>query len=468
MEKKPILLPMLYLTFLLLFGCAKVDQSIPQSNSLASTTAADRIRTGTVQASIAATKYYVDPSSTAATVNGSITAPFKSISQLSSVSLAAGDSVFFKRGQVFSGALNISKSGTATSPIVYTNYGTGTLPVFNNAFTDIINLNSVKYVVIDGINITDYTMSTTDHSIQANVSYAININSSTNCTITNCSISLVGIGIAITAGSDYTTIKNNSFLNLRMVRNTPTSINANDDYGANGMVIGSSYNNILNNNFTDCWANSYDYGYDGGAVEIFGSTMNNNNIMYNTANNCNGFIEVGSNSSGICDNSLVAYNKVLNCAGTGTFQTAGTFAVKITNFQYFNNDFVETVSQFAKPTYLFYSALKTPPAGMLVLKNNIFWLSTGINIFPSYFNNGTVVHSNNIYQLQSGTVGLSANTTNLTGASIPLFVSTVGSPINWNYNLMVGSPAIQFGTYVGINYDFNGKAISGNPNAGIM
>ena len=78
------------------------------------------------------------------------------------------------------------------------------------------------------------------------------------------------------------------------------------------------------------------------------------------------------------------------------------------------------------------------------------------------------MHSNNIYQLQSGTVGLSANTTNLTGASIPLFVSTVGSPINWNYNLMVGSPAIQFGTYVGINYDFNGKAISGNPNAGIM
>ncbi|MFM6995171.1 MAG: hypothetical protein ACKOWO_08670 [Sediminibacterium sp.] len=94
-------------------------------------------------------------------------------------------------------------------------------------------------------------MSPTDRSIPANVKYAINLNNSTYCTISNMDISLVGVGISVGYGSNYNRITKNIISNLRMVRNTPTSVNANDDYGANPMVIQSSYNTIDCNGFVE-------------------------------------------------------------------------------------------------------------------------------------------------------------------------------------------------------------------------
>ncbi len=227
-----------------------------------------------------ATNYYVDPSSTSATTNGSLNYPWKTISQVNSGTtlLNPGDTVFFKRGQVYSGRLTINRSGSSTAPIVYTNYGTGELPEFNNAVSDIINIYSKQYIVIDGFKIIDRSISETDHTVQAKISYAINVENSPYCTIRNCDISRVGVGISVTAGSNFTNIIGNYMHNMRMVRNTPVSINPDDDYGANPMVIGSSNNLISNNRFEECWALSYDYGYDGGAVEFFGASMNNNKV----------------------------------------------------------------------------------------------------------------------------------------------------------------------------------------------
>jgi len=91
-----------------------------------------------------AINYYVDPSSTSTTVNGSLASPWKTIAQVNSgtTALNPGDTVFFKRGQTYSGRLTVSRSGTASSPIVYSNYGTGNLPEFNNAVSDIITLSN--------------------------------------------------------------------------------------------------------------------------------------------------------------------------------------------------------------------------------------------------------------------------------------------------------------------------------------
>ena len=454
------------LVFIVINGCKKTETTpTPQVNA---TTSSDQVK---VNAVTNARKFYVDPSSTASTSNGNFSSPFKSIAQVNATTLYAGDSVFFKSGQVFAGALNIRFSGTATDPIVYTNYGNGMLPVFNNAFSNIVNFNTVKYVVLNGIKITDYTMSPTDRSIPANVKYAINVNNSTNCTISNMDISLVGVGISVGNGSNYNRITKNNISNLRMVRNTPTTVNSNDDYGANPMVVQSSNNTIDYNFFKDCWALSYDYGYDGGAVELYGTNISNNKIVYNTAVDCNGFVEVGSATNGIADGNIVAYNKIINCGSAGTFQTSGTFAVKISNFQYYNNNFIETVKQFAKPSNLFYSSLRTPPAGMLVVKNNIFWLSSGVNAYPTYLNNSAVVHSNNIYRMANGVVGITLNGTELYNRTLNLFtdISSI-SPLAWNYNLVPGAKAINFGvnTNVGLNKDFNGNAFNGNPDVGIL
>jgi parallel beta-helix repeat protein len=361
-----------------------------------------------------ATNYYVDPSSTSTTANGSLAYPWKTIAQVNSGTtlLNPGDSVFFKRGQSYSGRLTISRSGSATAPIVYTNYGTGNLPEFNNAITDIINIYNKQYIVINGIKIIDNSISTTDHTVQAKISYAINIENSPNCTISNCDISLVGVGIAVLAGSDNTTITGNYMHNMRMVRNTPTSVNPDDDYGANPMVIGSSNNTISNNRFEECWALSYDYGYDGGAVELFGGTMNNNKVMNNTAINCNGFMEIGSSSNGTAQNNIVAYNKIINCGIIGVYQNGSTFSVTVNNLQYYNNTVVETVKQYSQPGVMFWMA-GTGAAGMVVVKNNIFWLSSGTNFASSKFNSGQMVHSNNIFRMSSGSLGITLNSSEL-------------------------------------------------------
>jgi hypothetical protein len=444
-------------------GCKKIEPPVTSKPDVMNST--DEVKSSAVKN---ARKFYVDPSSTATTSNGSFSAPFKSIAQVNSTLLLAGDTVFFKSGKVFSGTLNIRHSGTASDPIVFTNYGSGYIPVFNNTASNVINFTNVKFVVLSGIKITDYSMNASDRSIPANVKYAVSLTNSTNCTISNLDISLVGVGISIGSGSNYNKITQNNISNLRMIRNTPTTINANDDFGANPIVIQSSYNIVEYNYFKDCWALSYDYGYDGGAVELYGTSISHNRIVYNTAIDCNGFVEVGSATNGIAEGNIVAYNKIINCGSAGTFQTSGTFAVKISGFQYYNNNFIETVRQFAKPASLFYSSLRTPPSGMLILRNNIFWLSSGINAFPTYLNNASVIHSNNIYRMSTGTIGITLSNTELYSKTINLFTNTIGSPSSWNYQLLPGAPAINFGvhTNLGFNKDFNGKPIVNQPDAG--
>jgi len=59
--------------------------------------------------------------------------PWQTISKLNSFfsSLNAGDSVLFKRGEVFDGSIIIDKSGSSDNPIIIAAYGTGTKPIIN-------------------------------------------------------------------------------------------------------------------------------------------------------------------------------------------------------------------------------------------------------------------------------------------------------------------------------------------------
>ncbi|MFT3680506.1 MAG: right-handed parallel beta-helix repeat-containing protein [Ferruginibacter sp.] len=78
-----------------------------------------------------AKNYYVSASGNDANAGTSITAPWKSINKVNSFfsSIAAGDSILFKRGETFYGTIRVNKSGTSGSPIVISAYGTGTMPV---------------------------------------------------------------------------------------------------------------------------------------------------------------------------------------------------------------------------------------------------------------------------------------------------------------------------------------------------
>ncbi|HEY0058052.1 MAG TPA: right-handed parallel beta-helix repeat-containing protein [Flavisolibacter sp.] len=59
--------------------------------------------------------------------------PWRSLGKLNAVfsSLEPGDTIFFKRGDVFEGSLNITRSGSSNSPIVLAAYGSGPKPVIS-------------------------------------------------------------------------------------------------------------------------------------------------------------------------------------------------------------------------------------------------------------------------------------------------------------------------------------------------
>lgn len=60
---------------------------------------------------------------------GNETSPFQTISKLNSLSLSPGDKILFKKGDVFTGQIVVSYSGSIGSPIIYDSYGTGDLPI---------------------------------------------------------------------------------------------------------------------------------------------------------------------------------------------------------------------------------------------------------------------------------------------------------------------------------------------------
>lgn len=74
--------------------------------------------------------YYVDPSGSDGNNGTSSSTAWQTLSHVSSKTFAAGDQILFKRGAMFSGALQLKGSGTPTNPIVVDQYGTsGAKPI---------------------------------------------------------------------------------------------------------------------------------------------------------------------------------------------------------------------------------------------------------------------------------------------------------------------------------------------------
>ena len=419
--------------------------------------------------------YYVDSSSTG-TDSGTLANPYKTISKVNSLALNPGDQVLFKKGTTYSnvGFLYISRSGTSGSLITYSTYGTGSAPVFDKVGTGFTSVyfQRVNYVQVNGLQITDTTISPTNRSPLANVGAGVAMEGSTHCLLSSMSISLVGAGVTADLNTgiscDYNTFTNNYIYNLRMVY---TGSGNNDDYGANGIILSGASNNVISyNTFEGCYATSPDYGVDGGALEYYNS-CSYNTAIYNTAINCNGFFENGADSpTNNCSNNVFAYNKIINCGGCAYIHATGSFNVNTSNLQFYNNVIVDTVTQLANYSYMFWSDA-APATGSIVVKNNIFWVTTNNVVYKnSVFNSGSIIHSNNIYRMTTSSVGLPLLVTNqsLFDRSVNLFTSTLTTPAEWNYYPLAGAPSIQYGTNVGITKDFAGNTVSAKPTAGIF
>jgi len=86
---------------------------------------------------VSATDYYFANSGDDTTGDGSIGNPYKTITKLNTLSLVAGDTVYFNRGDTWrftSDAFLDMRSGDSTGRITYKDYGTGSKPLFLGSF----------------------------------------------------------------------------------------------------------------------------------------------------------------------------------------------------------------------------------------------------------------------------------------------------------------------------------------------
>lgn len=90
-------------------------------------------RIATIDVTSNSTLFYVSNDGDDIDNGTSETTPWKSLQQVSQSRFIPGDSIFFRRGDVFTGQLVVNSSGTTGAPIVFSSYGTGDKPVIDGA-----------------------------------------------------------------------------------------------------------------------------------------------------------------------------------------------------------------------------------------------------------------------------------------------------------------------------------------------
>lgn len=409
-----------------------------------------------------ATNYYVSQGA-AGTNGGTLANPWTSVASINFALIGSGDSLLCQRGKKYTSTqINITRSN-----FVWGAYGTGAAPLFwGNGSTRpyLFYLNNVNNVIIRDIQIVDTTISSTDRNILAKLQRAVTFDgTSTGCNVINCYFDRVGLAVYFAGGSNK--FHNNEVTNGRMIVNTNDG--GVDDYGANAFVISTSGNEFIGNYVHDCWANSYDFAFDGGNDFYCPSgTCGSNIIAYNTFYDSNGCFEFTGDSP---DNIFI-YNKLVQCESNMYFQSAASYDYSGNVFA--NNVCVElTLGRLGEPRLIGSSG--NLPAGSLLMYNNVFNLASGVDVS----NNATgKTHQNNIYKLSNGSVtNYTLNASEL-ATNTTLWTSTAGAPLTWNYTPSTGSVLIDFGTSIASlvtplfpSYtDFAGNLVGNPPNAGIL
>lgn len=402
--------------------------------------------------------YYVSSSYTGSIANGGSTTPWKSMSSINQSVLVPGDSVLFKRGDTFTGSINITKSGTSGNPITWGAYGTGNKPLFTGTgvFLDaLFYIDSKNYNTFDNLEVKDPTIdiNSTTRTVLSKIRRPFQMDNTAHDNIVqNCSISACGLGVFFVGPSN--TMQHCRVADMTMIvdTNEGSQPGADNDYGANPFVIVGANNKILDNTFVRCWAHSFDYTFDGGTDIITSGpgTGDGTQILRNKWIDVMGVVEFKGAQSGV----VFAYNAVINCGENFCFQSSGV------SLAVHNNTFIQTVT----PRVGAGNKLFGCGTGTVNLKNNIFWLINTIGIA----NSGTgITHENNIYNVVGG-IGYTLGVTEQSTTAAIFTDITNADPELWDLTPLAGSLPINFGQDLGYASDIAGTTIIGAPDAGAV
>jgi hypothetical protein len=356
---------------------------------------------------------------------------WSSLIKLNETKFLPGDVINLKRGSSWTGTFIINASGTDTQPIIFTTYGEkGDLPIFRNPWDGKKLTVGIwikgNWIILEKIKVKEAQLAGIYIDERA-----------TNNIVRNVEATQVGEGINVHGESNK--IINNYIHDLTMVINTE---GGDDDYGAVGIWLFNSNNEVAYNSLINCRAPSYDYGEDGGAVEFY-SDVNNSYIHHNYANNTQGFIEIGGGSA--YDN-IVAYNLIVNSGKLLGFHLGGKFASQVMNFRFENNTVVNTTSEVSSAAINLWWGSPNPE--MLIMRNNIFYLKNFKGLVYSGGNSSNFTHDHNIYYMPEGNLGIKTCAGEI--KADPDFVNLDCG----DYRLKSTSPALDAGLNLGYTLDF--------------
>jgi len=405
-------------------------------------------------------------------------------------------------------------TGTASAPIVFTSYGTGALPnllfPYPSAVTPrnkfVLNFKNVGYIYFDKLQFNDIRFPYADKVTSAYTCSGMMIGESnasicSNIKVTNCYFSNTCYGIVSTARNFE--ISNNIFTNFKSCGDTIGTF----DIGADALQP-SGYRYLIKNNLIQgSWAyanaSSSSQGKLGGGLETI-NDFDSSLIIYNTFFDNSGAMEFGQNAGtqyGPNDDTF-AYNKFINNSAVSYVNVTGTFACTAKNIHFWNNIIIEngnsrhTGDDFGQDilgdgeSYLNWSFWPTNPKNPTIdnptgwrpfgyakdtttigdtlydIRNNIIWNTNGL--IMKYSGRTKIKYSYNIYRVSGGsTVGATLGTGEISTSSKIFIDTSAVNPLNWNFRLISGSPAINAGTYLGISPDFGGVSVANPPDIGI-
>jgi hypothetical protein len=427
--------------------------------------------------------YYVDCANGSDANDGtSISTAWRSISKANNAPLAAGEKLLFKRGCVWSGTtLRAKWNGSAASPITIGAYGTGDLPIIQNAVNANVNI-SGTYQIIEQLQV-QVTNAPTDPNCvgavgtaKAGVPQTYGFYTGFNFTqgssyniLRNSKARLTAVGVHFSnEGSHHNKVLHNEIIeNNVMYRLDPEPNTATDhtheDRGGSGMDLKGNDNEVAYNYLKDnvAWCN-YDIApiQHSNSIELFNAKRNY--IHHNISINDRVFSEVGGDKLDKTKNSednTFAYNlhttsmvrsRFLTVHGIGR-EFGPSYRTKL-----FNNTLYHTSND---NTVI--NCVGCDPT-ILTLKNNIVW---GNNV--ALRADGPFNESNNIYWKTGG-----SPTVSITGATMssssrktnPLFVN----PGSIDFHLNSSSFAINNGVDVNLTKDLENKdvPINGVPDIG--
>jgi len=458
-----------------------------------------------------------------------------------------GDTFAFKCGDVFANGNNRriamewnNSSGTASNPIVFTYYGDLKLGNPNFLFqypssvpaTDKYNMcfKNASYLIFDGLQFNDFRFPVNDKVSSAFTATGLMFGEDMDsksffCTVKNCYFSNIGYGVL--GNCDNCTITNNTFTNFKSVGDTFGIF----DIGADALQISGKKYRITNNYISGSWAyssgtNSSSNGLLGGALETI-NDFDSSFIGYNIFIDNSGAMEGGQNAGpeyGPNDDTF-AYNLFINNSNVVYINTTNFFYCTTSKMHYWNNVIIENQKSrfsgknggdamgngqtYASTGFLYwppvpqskseltpknyYNSWRVFDSGVQTdgnvgdtlydIRNNIIWLTSGLQAKNNTADRPKNFYNNNIYHLvgayQEPTIlGSSLESMDTPYAVLSmgerimngkLFMDTLNSfPQNWDFHIFSDtSYAVLGGTNVGLTKDFAGNPVSGTPTIGI-